>query len=200
MQCTSCGHDNREDALFCDQCGGEFARSCPGCARQNGPGARFCRFCRTALTPVISSGPAKPSTTTPEPEPIRPSSSQPVSFADGRYQVQTFPGRRRQEESLPGAGQDFLEVQRLTIDRFEYLLVLVHAGLNMNRNDRAWGPVGRFGWRREQFPIHREIEAEAIALGQDWAPLLAGPFDGSFERFKTVHAAFGEILAKVNMW
>ena len=92
MQCTSCGHDNREDALFCDQCGGEFARSCPGCARQNDPGARFCRFCRTALTPVISSGPAKPITTTPEPEPIRPSSSQPVSFADGRYQVKRFLG------------------------------------------------------------------------------------------------------------
>ena len=92
MRCTACGHENREDALFCDQCGSEFAHSCPSCSRQNDPGARFCRFCRTALAPDLSTGPAKPSEPTPEPESIQSSSGLPVSFADGRYQVKRFLG------------------------------------------------------------------------------------------------------------
>ena len=58
MQCTTCGHENRDGSAFCSYCGEQLnnspspaeslvgGRSCPGCGA---PDARFCPFCGTGL-------------------------------------------------------------------------------------------------------------------------------------------------------
>ncbi len=52
MQCSSCQHENREQALFCELCGARLERPCPGCGNAIRPGARFCDRCGSSLGPV----------------------------------------------------------------------------------------------------------------------------------------------------
>ena len=49
MKCLQCGHENRGDATFCDECGARLEASCPACNEPNRPGARFCRKCGESL-------------------------------------------------------------------------------------------------------------------------------------------------------
>jgi hypothetical protein len=73
-------------------------------------------------------------------------------------------------------------------DRFELLYAIEYAHLS----DRAWAPVGRFGWkgsRSDNTPIHLLIE-EAKKAGERWPPLSAGLCDGSVERFNTLTQEF----------
>ena len=53
MRCPNCGHENREDAIFCDQCAAEIGAVCPSCQTQNEPGARLCRLCRESLDTAL---------------------------------------------------------------------------------------------------------------------------------------------------
>jgi len=88
-------------------------------------------------------------------------------------------------------------------DRFEYLLALVHADLELKQGHSVWGPVGCFWWRHEREPnrnIKKEIEIEATREGEDWPPLKAGLFDGSIERFQATKKAFDETIAKASRW
>jgi hypothetical protein len=89
-------------------------------------------------------------------------------------------------------------------DRFEYLLGLVHADLNLKLGGYGWGPVGCFGWKSEfevnngiaahKQRIVEEIELESTDAGDNWLPLKAGLFDGSFERFKEVKVRYDELV------
>ena len=45
MNCSSCGHATRPDALFCSGCGASLARACVRCERDLPPGDRFCDGC-----------------------------------------------------------------------------------------------------------------------------------------------------------
>ncbi len=45
MQCTSCGSDNREGVLFCENCGAKLERACAACGAALSPDARFCGAC-----------------------------------------------------------------------------------------------------------------------------------------------------------
>src|SRR5688500_18030120 len=45
MRCPSCGHDNREGASFCEDCGVRLVRRCPSCGAEARAGARFCDAC-----------------------------------------------------------------------------------------------------------------------------------------------------------
>jgi len=78
-------------------------------------------------------------------------------------------------------------------DTFEVLLALAVADMNLVRDKGAWGPVGRFGWKRHgaAAPFRRVID-EAIAQGPRWAPLQAGLFGGSFQRFQRVATEYGQ--------
>ncbi|MEX2159951.1 MAG: AAA family ATPase [Dehalococcoidia bacterium] len=82
MNCTSCGHENRDAASFCDGCGSALARACPACGAELRATAKFCDSCgaQRANAPQAR-------TPTPAPTPALPS-----SFAAGRYQVQRFLG------------------------------------------------------------------------------------------------------------
>ena len=49
MQCPNCGHENRDDAKFCRDCGATLGveLSCPGCGAPYDPGQKFCDECGT---------------------------------------------------------------------------------------------------------------------------------------------------------
>ena len=83
MQCLSCGHDNSDDALFCERCAGDLVALCPSCNRRNNPGVPYCRYCRTPLE--SESAQSTPQTTSVAPAQ---STQQPTSFANGPHKVQ----------------------------------------------------------------------------------------------------------------
>jgi hypothetical protein len=76
-------------------------------------------------------------------------------------------------------------------DRFEVFMGLVYADLRRERypTRHIWGPVGRFGWKANRGygsnPLS-ELLAEAAGAKEGWAPLRAGFFGGSYERFQAV--------------
>ena len=65
MQCSTCQHENKPSARFCESCGAPLARRCPSCGEELGPQARFCAGCGERLpgAPAIAV-----STPAPEPE------------------------------------------------------------------------------------------------------------------------------------
>ena len=52
MNCTTCGHQNSEQAKFCGECGKALAFRCPACSADIAPGLKFCTDCGYALTMV----------------------------------------------------------------------------------------------------------------------------------------------------
>ncbi len=52
MNCTTCGHQNSEQAKFCGECGKALAFRCPTCSADIAPGLKFCTDCGYALTMV----------------------------------------------------------------------------------------------------------------------------------------------------
>lgn len=50
MKCADCGHENDDDARFCEKCGNPLARVCPNCNSPIKPGASFCKNCGTPIT------------------------------------------------------------------------------------------------------------------------------------------------------
>ncbi len=89
MRCSTCRHENPDDARFCVQCGGEFARPCPGCDTLNPPEAKFCKRCRASLGDRSADSIAVP---TPLRSVERDAPSLPESFASGRHGVRRFLG------------------------------------------------------------------------------------------------------------
>jgi len=81
MKCLRCGHENREEAEFCVECGQplEAAPLCPDCGHTNPIGSKFCEQCAYSLAEPTAEKPAPPSPA-------------PTSFAAGRYQVKKFLG------------------------------------------------------------------------------------------------------------
>ena len=90
MLCSSCGHENPDDAVFCEQCANDILPTCPSCQKQNTPGSRFCRFCRTPLEAETPS--AQPMDLPKQPAEETPKHQTPTSFSDGRYVVEKFLG------------------------------------------------------------------------------------------------------------
>jgi hypothetical protein len=81
-------------------------------------------------------------------------------------------------------------------DRFEVLYALEYCN-QYERNDpyRFWGPIGRFGWKRQ---VLQDVVKEAETAGATWAPLQAGLCNGSFERFKVLAEALSGLIRNVN--
>jgi class 3 adenylate cyclase/tetratricopeptide (TPR) repeat protein len=50
MHCPQCRHENRQEARFCEACGGPLARTCPVCGNLARPKAAFCDHCGAPLT------------------------------------------------------------------------------------------------------------------------------------------------------
>ncbi len=45
MKCPKCQFDNREDVIFCEECGAKFEIQCPGCQAKIPLGKKFCGKC-----------------------------------------------------------------------------------------------------------------------------------------------------------
>lgn len=89
-------------------------------------------------------------------------------------------------------------------DQFEVLLALEIAEQKSRElRGRAWGPVGRFGWKyhrgAEASPLHRVL-SEATAMGDAWPPIKAGLFQGSVERFRETSSQYTEHIARLGWW
>jgi hypothetical protein len=56
MQCTACGHENRDTARFCLGCGQPLALRCTSCGAELPAGARFCDGCGIELQGVTGLG------------------------------------------------------------------------------------------------------------------------------------------------
>src|SRR3954470_16697334 len=54
--CPSCAAENPPEARFCMSCGATLAPQCPSCGADNPPGAKFCIECGTALADAAPSG------------------------------------------------------------------------------------------------------------------------------------------------
>ena len=83
-------------------------------------------------------------------------------------------------------------------DRFEVFLALVYIDLNYEEMTRFWCPLGRFAYKHENGgqsndPID-ELLNEAKIYGENWAPLKAGLFSGSYERFQKISVAFEKYI------
>jgi hypothetical protein len=86
-------------------------------------------------------------------------------------------------------------------DEFEVLYALVVSDIRIQAERGSWGPIGRFGWkyssREENSPFVR-IVSEAANLKEQWPPIQAGMFGGSYERFESVASDFKEKLSRLN--
>ena len=60
MECPNCQFDNREEALFCLECGTELVIKCPNCEKSLPPQAKFCDTCGRDLRPSQKSEPLVP--------------------------------------------------------------------------------------------------------------------------------------------
>lgn len=87
---------------------------------------------------------------------------------------------------------------------FEYLFSLIHADLQARENvsDYFWGPPGLFLSERELrggAVTMMAVKQQAKEQGDEWPPLKAGLFGGSYERFEKVVAGVEEEL-QIGRW
>jgi NAD-dependent SIR2 family protein deacetylase len=109
-------------------------------------------------------------------------------------------------EALKGPFAELLpiddEYQR-NFNTFEYLLTLIHADLQAKVNvsdSYFWGPRGLFMSERERrngSPTMTTVKKQAEELRNEWPPLKAGLFDGSYERFEKVLAGVQDVLGSI---
>jgi len=88
-------------------------------------------------------------------------------------------------------------------DRFEVFLALIYADLEYKPDNSVWGPLGRFGWKYQsgrRSSAFSEIVKEANSLKSEWAPLKAGLFSGSIDRFLEISTKFEDELLKKLSW
>ena len=80
MKCPNCGAENPEGVKFCGECGKSLQEGlvCTQCGHTNPPGVKFCHECGSQLTGPVSKEP---------PVTSKPSTVEPTSFVNSRYQV-----------------------------------------------------------------------------------------------------------------
>jgi len=87
-------------------------------------------------------------------------------------------------------------------DRFETFLALVYADLDSDGQGRVWGPPGRFAYKHRDRDsgsgAYSEVVSEAKSQGESWAPLKAGFFKGSYERFQEISTEYEKLIGQLN--
>lgn len=81
-------------------------------------------------------------------------------------------------------------------DQFEILLALTHADLSEQKGQGIWGPYGRFAWkyRNRSTNPYTILKADAEQQKSAWAPLKAGFFGGSYDRFEKLASTYQQQL------
>lgn len=87
----------------------------------------------------------------------------------------------------------------VAFDTFEVYFALCAADARLVKGQDAWGPIGRFGWKRRQdsSPLERVLK-EADAQKAEWMPLKTGLFGGDINRFKKVAEQFSQLVGRLN--
>jgi uncharacterized membrane protein YvbJ len=49
MPCAQCGHNNKDGAKFCNECGSPLPLICAACGTENPPGSKFCNECGSSI-------------------------------------------------------------------------------------------------------------------------------------------------------
>ena len=146
MRCPSCGFENPDQFKFCGQCGAQLTGNCPACDFQNPPSLNFCGNCGAALT---GGSPTPDTQIVPEPLPKATTSTQPTSFANGRYQVKEFLGE--------GGKKRVYQAHDTVLDRDVALAVIKVEGLDPTsrvRITREAQAMGRLGDHPHVLSIH----------------------------------------------
>jgi len=90
----------------------------------------------------------------------------------------------------------------LVFDRFEIFSSLAQIDLNDKNGERAWCHAGRFAWKYRSShgdsSLFAQILKEAQSQKNNWPPLKAGFFDGSYDRFDEVYTICKEFLHSLN--
>lgn len=95
-------------------------------------------------------------------------------------------------------------------DRFEFFLALAYADTSdkFHPNNASifgmkfWGPIGRFGWKKNldlKVPF-QELVREAKEAGSKWPPFAAGMFSGSLDRFLEIYDGIIERVNKLGWY
>jgi class 3 adenylate cyclase len=66
MKCSGCGHENRDTAKFCEECGAALGRKCASCGADLRAVAKFCDECAAPVTGPAPSGSKDPRSYTPK--------------------------------------------------------------------------------------------------------------------------------------
>ncbi|WP_049537988.1 hypothetical protein [Vibrio harveyi] len=85
-------------------------------------------------------------------------------------------------------------------DEFEILFALAVADLHKQEDSHVWGSIGRFGWkdRRHGASPFQKLRNEAAQNKENWGPIKAGMFGGSYERFEELVEQYqNEILSNL---
>lgn len=134
------------------------------------------------------------------------------AFSESRQLFKILPGRENNRtplsEHLFGLLESDLEDAvffgldyEYVFDRFEVLASLQYSHLNERLHEgRFWAPVGRFGWKflgRAGTDPLTDVYREASRAKDLWPPIIAGFFDGDFERFEEVVANTSDHLKRL---
>lgn len=91
LHCASCGHDNRAQAAFCENCGTPLKRTCSECGTELRAAARFCDSCgRSVADPAAVA------------EPLAAPALEPDDLGDGTRRVRAV--RRERSATLDSGG------------------------------------------------------------------------------------------------
>lgn len=89
-------------------------------------------------------------------------------------------------------------------DYFEVFWALEYAYQEKKETGHVWGPVGRFGWKFRRGDTGEnpfiELFGEANTLKENWGPIKAGLFGGSFQVFQSIADEYRENLLKRLGW
>ena len=89
-------------------------------------------------------------------------------------------------------------------DRFEVLYALITADLYVQEGRRVWGPPGRFGWTfsrdHDGSGSFATVVRKAARLEENWPPLRAGFFGGSFKRFADIAERYKVLLGTLGWY
>lgn len=82
-------------------------------------------------------------------------------------------------------------------DKFELLYALDYIDREHDEiSKRVWEPIGRFEFKVYEDNPFRHLVEEAEILKENWSPLQAGFFGGSYERFQKICTSFQERLQR----
>ena len=95
-------------------------------------------------------------------------------------------------------GRDY----EMYFDRFEVIFALVCADKLKSEMGTTWGPFGRFGYkyrsRLHASHPYGQVIAEAASQRDNWPPITAGLFNGSYDHFEEIASEYEERIKQLN--